>query len=67
MIDTKQILADVRKNMAALDACAGPHDFSIDATPQKPLFKKWRCSKCGGVVEQQCRLWYERGLKHWKT
>lgn len=64
MIDTKEILKEIRENMARLESCAGPHNFSIDATPKKPLFKKWTCSKCGGTIDAINRTWYERGLKH---
>lgn len=58
------ILAQVRANAQRLDLCPGPHDFSIDTTPQKPIAKTYRCTKCGGELGQRERLWYLRGLKH---
>ena len=67
MIDTDQIIAEVRANTRRLGACPLPHDFSDDATPDKPLFKRWRCSKCGGTVDSHAKYWYNNGLKDSKT
>lgn len=66
-IDTNAIMDEIRANTAKLEGCAKPHDFSIDATPNKPLFKKWQCSKCGGKTDAINRIWYQRGLQDAKN
>lgn len=51
-------------NRELLDACPGIHDFSIEI-PGKTLSQTvWECSICGGEVNAQEKLWYERGVKH---
>lgn len=62
-LDIRNIFEEVKANKKLLDNCVRPHDFSIDASPNKPLFKKWKCSKCGGTVESQFKKAYEEGLK----
>lgn len=62
-IDSNAIMAEIRANTAQLDGCVKPHNFSVDASPDKPLFKKWQCSKCGGKVDAINKIWYERGLR----
>lgn len=62
-IDTDEIIREIRANTARLEGCVKPHDFSVDASPTKPMFKKWKCSKCGGVTDAINKIWYERGLK----
>ncbi len=62
-IDTKAILAQVQANRAALEGCAGPHDFSESLQPGR-LGGKWRCTRCGGEVDFHARHWYQAGLKH---
>lgn len=66
-LEGAKILDEVRKNSAALDACPGPHDFSVDVTPNRPLFKRWKCARCGGVVDAIARYWYELGRAHERT
>jgi hypothetical protein len=59
----REVLAEVRANLKILEACPGPHDFQkID--DGKTFGAKWRCSKCGGVVDSSAAAWYTRGLAH---
>lgn len=58
----KEILAQVRANMAKLDGCSGPHDFQ-PITEQK-FFCRYRCTKCQGEVDSHAKIWYAKGLKH---
>lgn len=58
-IDSKQIMAEVKANMAKLDGCVGPHDF---VRMEEKLFSKFRCTKCGGVVPGDSAGWYRKGL-----
>jgi hypothetical protein len=61
--ESKAIWEQVKANHARLETCVGPHDFQ-DITPDKPLAKRYRCSKCNGEAEGTNVHWYERGLKH---
>ena len=68
--DSEQILKEVRTNIATLDACAR-HNFSVpvDRHTKQPIPNatfacKWKCSKCGGVVDGSARNWYNLGLEH---
>lgn len=63
-IDTKAILAEVRANMAKLEGCAGPHDFSVPLRKIGSLIAEWSCAKCGGHIPNIEKIWYERGLAH---
>lgn len=72
-IDT--IFKEVKANQAMLSDCAKPHDFSIaldrrtkepihgGITPHQRFGCKWKCSKCGGIVDTLHKLHYEQGLK----
>ena len=62
-----EIWEEVKANHQRLKACVGPHDFSIDAAPNRPIGKRWRCSKCGGEVDHIVKTWYEQGLEHGRT
>jgi len=53
----------VRKNHQKLDSCQR-HDFSIDMNPEKPVGKKYQCTRCGGEVDLSAKHWYEKGLAH---
>jgi hypothetical protein len=58
------IAAQVKANTKALEECRpGPHDFSVDTTPDRTIGKRWKCSKCGGEVDHGIKVWYEKGLK----
>ena len=59
----EQLLTEVRANLARLQGCPF-HAFSVDATPNKPYLKRWRCINCGGEVDVSAKVWYERGLAH---
>lgn len=63
MINSKDILDEVRNNRKKLDGCIR-HDFSIDLTPDKPFFKKYECTQCHGQVDSINKSWYEKGLSH---
>jgi hypothetical protein len=61
--DYRTALAEVRANQAMLDGCEGPHEFErVDDAPK--LFGRWRCSKCGGEIDNLARTWYARGFNH---
>ena len=53
----------VRKNHQKLDGCQR-HDFSIDLNPERPMGKKYQCTRCGGWVDVTEKNWYEKGLAH---
>lgn len=38
------------------------HNFSIDATPEKPFHKTWKCENCGGEVSSTAKRWFELGI-----
>jgi len=59
--EAEALLAAVQGNHAAIEKCAG-HEFV--ALNDAPIFRKYRCSKCGGVVDSIAKSWYETGLKH---
>lgn len=59
-----EIIKNYKANKDKLDSC-NYHDFSIDRQPRvHSLSKEWACSKCGGVVTQDEKYWYEKGLCH---
>ncbi len=70
-IDVDEIYRNVKANQALLEACPR-HDFSIPINRRtgEPMekhdriFCKWKCAKCGGIVEGDHKRWYERGLNH---
>ena len=62
-IDAPALLEQAKANLAALNACPGPHDFA-DITPKKIAGKRYRCTRCRGEVDGVARAWYERGLAH---
>jgi hypothetical protein len=72
MIDSKQLLREIKENIRILDSCKR-HDFSIplDRHAKQPMAEPtfgcyWRCAKCGGHVGGTERIWYNRGLEHAK-
>jgi hypothetical protein len=69
------ILAEVKENQRILSACQFPHDFSIcidrhskvpieNPTPAQRFGAKWKCSKCGGIVDSMHKIHYNEGLEH---
>ena len=61
----ERIMAEVKENIRKLESCKF-HDFSIDLNPDKVMFKKWQCSRCGGEVDCTKKQWYELGTAHQK-
>ena len=58
-----EIWQKVKANQKLLEACKG-HDFNLPAEQRGQLTTRWKCSRCGGIVDMQCKRWYELGLKH---
>ena len=55
----------VKANRAALDGCAGPHDFEpCESYPSTQVPSRYRCRICRGEVDSINRHWYESGLEH---
>lgn len=63
-IDSAAILAAVRENIARLDSCAGPHDFSEVVARAGRLGTRYRCTACRGEADRLQVLWYQQGLAH---
>jgi hypothetical protein len=61
-LEAHELLRQIRANMALLEGCPGPHDFHPFG--DRPIFRKSRCSKCGGELGCIEVQWYERGLAH---
>lgn len=56
------IIAEVKRNQSLLDSCSR-HEFTrID--PERPIFARSRCERCGGTVDHVARRWYDIGLAH---
>lgn len=53
----------VQSNYKKLNTCS-IHDFSIDLTPSSNIRKQYKCTNCGGCVDNLRKKWYEEGLKH---
>lgn len=60
MTQAKKLWATIKSNSKKLASCDTPHDFSIKHTQLKG---KWKCSKCNGIVTNESKYWYEKGLK----
>lgn len=54
----------VQENRKRMDACVGPHDFSIDLLPERTFGKRWRCTLCGAEIDGVDKSYYERGVAH---
>lgn len=63
--EAKQLLADVRANVARLNACPR-HDFQPTG-PTRPLMQRYACTACGGQIDSLAFHWYTRGLAHGAT
>ena len=59
----KAIYEEVKENSKALEQCSTPHDFVKCDNSALP---KWKCTKCGGTVNNSARYWYIQGLEHGK-
>jgi len=71
------ILVEVKANMALLETCQR-HDFSIvidrrtkqpieNPAPSQRFGAKFKCTRCGGIVDGSARIWYDRGLNDAKN
>lgn len=58
-----KIMEDIRHNRQLLDGCSR-HDFSEEVKQPHRFNSKWKCIKCGGVVDYSEKLWYEKGIAH---
>lgn len=72
-VEIDSILAEIKANAARMENCPR-HDFSImidrhtkqpveNPTPAQRFGAKFKCARCGGVVDNLARIWYEKGLK----
>lgn len=62
------ILAEVRANMAKLDACprhvfVGVFESAIKCKDGL-AFQRYLCTRCGGSVDSSAARWYRLGLEH---
>lgn len=56
--NVEEAIAKEKANRKRLDECPPPHNF------QRHKGSLWyRCQKCGGMVVEDCYLWYEKGRK----
>ncbi len=62
--EVQAIFEKVKANHRLLDACAGPHDFSLVDPAAPPFKREYRCARCGGVVDHTRYAWYAKGLEH---
>lgn len=60
---SRQILDEVKANIARLEACPGPHDFVPMQTRPAPRVRM-QCTRCGGEVDSVNYAWYMRGRRH---
>lgn len=70
-IDVNAIWEEVKANKAKLDACEGPHDLQPDESTKYATAKdggaicrKYKCTRCGGLVDSVNAHWYIKGLTH---
>jgi len=57
----KKIWQGVQENSKRLEQCSAPHDFVQNDNAFLP---KWKCMKCGGVINNNDHYWYAKGLEH---
>jgi hypothetical protein len=65
--DSKRIWEAVKANHAALARCEGPHDFQPKEGGRmlgKTITRDYKCTKCGGEIDNLYYYWYSMGLKH---
>lgn len=58
--ESRKIFEEVKANSNALKSCE-KHDFKLIENPN-PFRRKWKCDKCGGVIDNLAHHWYERGV-----
>ena len=61
-INAAKIMEGVQLNQRLLSGCDVPHRFDIELNPGKKLGGRWKCAKCGGVIDKIAKIWYTRGL-----
>lgn len=68
MQEVKALLADEEKKR---NSCPLPHDYSIPVDrqtrlpiPERRIFCKWQCTKCGSIEDGTNVHWYKLGLQH---
>lgn len=59
--DMRQIWDDVKANQYRLRGCDW-HDFE-PLSDDDPLRRKYRCRRCGGVVDHHAYYWHEQGRR----
>jgi len=63
--DIQGIWEAVKANNAKLDACVGPHKFTIPSG-RREYMDDIICEFCGGKISASGKSWYEKGLEHGK-
>lgn len=67
------IFQEVKANQKRLRECVRPHEFSIcldrhtkakipHPTDQQKFGAKWKCAKCGGIVDGLTKRTYDEGV-----
>lgn len=65
MIDQQRLrdlAAEVKSNHAALEACPG-HEFAKVECTRSIGGHRYRCARCGGLIDGVAHHWYERGRR----
>jgi hypothetical protein len=62
--ELRHVMDEVQENAKRLESCKGPHEFTVDTTPDRTIFKRWACALCAGTVDDNAKRWYVRGLTH---
>lgn len=52
-----------RENNKVLKSCP-KHSFDIDIRKDRVAERSWRCSNCGGDIDNLRKYWFEKGLEH---
>jgi hypothetical protein len=65
-IDGIELMKKIKENHRKLDGCCF-HEFTIDATTDKKLDKRYRCVNCDGEVNAMAKHWYEKGIEQAKN
>ena len=63
MSETPNIWDRVDENIRILESC-DRHNFSVQLDHPNIFRMRWKCDRCGGVVDRMAKFWYERGLEH---
>ncbi len=60
----RRLLDAIIANNNVLEECSR-HSFDIDIS-KRVADKRWKCSNCGGELDDSRKSWYEKGLEHGK-